>query len=44
MAWGRQRNLGLFSGTLRGVSNPREGSEILTFLYQTLRTLAPVLA
>jgi hypothetical protein len=32
--WGedRQRNWGLFSGMLRGVSNPREGSKILFFL------------
>ena len=34
MAWGRQRNLGLFSGLLRGVSHPYEGSEILTFLFR----------
>jgi hypothetical protein len=25
---------GFFSGMLRGVSNPREGSKILTFLYR----------
>ena len=29
----RQRNRGFFSGMLRGVSNPREGSKILTFLF-----------
>ena len=32
MAEDRQRNRGFFSGMLRGVSNPYEGSEILTFL------------
>jgi hypothetical protein len=31
---GRQRNRGLFSGLVRGVSNPREGSRILTFLFR----------
>ena len=30
---GRQRNQGFFSGMLRGVSNPREGSKILMFLF-----------
>ena len=29
---GRQRNRGFFSGMLRGVSNPREASKILSFL------------
>src|SRR5215208_4236118 len=31
---GRQRNLGFFSDLVRGVSSPREGSNILTFLYR----------
>ena len=35
MAEGRQRNLGLFSDLVRGVSNPREGSKILTFLVRS---------
>jgi len=35
----RQRNRGFFSGMLRGVSKPCEGSKILTFHYGTLRTL-----
>jgi hypothetical protein len=30
----RQRNRGLFSAMLRGVSNACEGSKILSFLYQ----------
>ena len=29
----RQRNRGFFSGMVRGVSNPREGSKNLTFLF-----------
>jgi hypothetical protein len=35
--WGgvRQSNRGFFSGMIRGVSNPREGSKILTFLFRT---------
>jgi hypothetical protein len=28
----RQRNRGFFSGVIRGVSSPREGSKILKFL------------
>jgi hypothetical protein len=34
VAEGRQRNRGFFSGMLRGVSNPCEGSKMLTFLYR----------
>ena len=34
VAQGRQRNQGFFSGMLRGVSNPREGSKILFFLFR----------
>jgi hypothetical protein len=30
----RQRNRGFFSGMLRGVSNPREGSKNLFFLFR----------
>jgi hypothetical protein len=30
----RQRNQGFFSGLDRGVSTPREGSKILTFLFR----------
>ena len=29
-----QRNRGFFSGLFRGVSNPREGSKILAFVFQ----------
>jgi hypothetical protein len=32
VAEGRQRNRGFFSGMLRGVSDPCEGSKILIFL------------
>jgi hypothetical protein len=35
VAEGRQRNLGLFSRLLRGVSDPREGSKILSFLFRS---------
>jgi hypothetical protein len=31
----RQRNRQFFSGMLRGVSNPREGSKILFFLFRS---------
>jgi hypothetical protein len=31
----RQRNRGFFSGKVRGVSNPREGPKILTFLFRS---------
>src|SRR5215211_1421008 len=31
----RQRNRGFFSGIVRGVSDPREGSKILTFLFRS---------
>jgi hypothetical protein len=31
----RQRNQGLFSGILRGVSNLREGSKFLAFLFRS---------
>jgi hypothetical protein len=34
----RQRIRGLFSGIIRGVSSPREGSKILTFLLRSLRS------
>ena len=30
----RQRNRGFFSGMLRGMSDPREGSKILTFPFR----------
>lgn len=30
----RQRNRQFFSGMVRGVSDPREGSKILSFLYR----------
>jgi hypothetical protein len=30
-----------FNGLVRGVSNPREDSKILAFLYRTLRPLVP---
>ncbi len=30
----RQRSRGFFSGMVRGVSDPREGSKILTFLFR----------
>ena len=35
MAEGRQRNLGLFSDLVRGVSSPCEGPEILAFLFRS---------
>jgi hypothetical protein len=35
VAEGRQRNRGFFSDLVRGVSNPREGSKILTFLFRS---------
>jgi hypothetical protein len=31
----RQRNRGLFSGIVRGVSKPRKGSKILTFIFRS---------
>jgi hypothetical protein len=31
---GRQRNRQFFNGMVRGVSNAREGSKILTFLFR----------
>jgi hypothetical protein len=34
LGWDRQRNLGLFSGMVRGVSNACEGSKILSFLFR----------
>jgi hypothetical protein len=34
LAWGRQRNRTFFSSMIRGVSNPREGSKILSFLFR----------
>jgi len=34
----RQRKRQFFSGMLRGVSDPCEGSKILTFLYGTRRS------
>ena len=33
LGWDRQRNRGFFSGMVRGMSNPRESSKILTFLF-----------
>ena len=30
----RQRNRGFFSGMVRGLSNPREGSKLLSFLFR----------
>jgi hypothetical protein len=35
VARGRQRNRLFFSGMLRGVSDPREGSKILFFLFRS---------
>ena len=35
MAEGRQRNRGFFSDLVRGVSRPREGSKILSFLFRS---------
>jgi hypothetical protein len=35
----RQRNQGVFSGMVRVVSNAREGSQILTFLFGTLTSM-----
>ena len=35
MAKGQQRNRGFFSDLVRGVSNPYEGSEILSFLFRS---------
>jgi hypothetical protein len=35
VAEGRQRNRGFFSDLVRGVSDPREGSLILTFLFRS---------
>jgi hypothetical protein len=32
--WDRQRNRRVFSGMIRRVSTPREGSKILTFLFR----------
>jgi hypothetical protein len=37
----RQRKRGFFSGMLRGVSNSREGSEILTFLFRPRLVSSP---
>jgi hypothetical protein len=34
LAWGRQRNRQFFSAMIRGLSNPREGLKILTFLFR----------
>jgi len=39
----RYRNGGLFSGMVRGVSSPREGSEILTFLLRSRLVCSPLL-
>jgi hypothetical protein len=36
VAEGRQRNRGLFSDLVRGVSRPSEGSKILSFLFRPL--------
>jgi hypothetical protein len=33
VAWDRQRNRGFFSDLVRGVSKPRQGSKILSFLF-----------
>jgi hypothetical protein len=35
VAEGRQRNRGFFSDLVRGVSSPREGSKILSFLFRS---------
>jgi hypothetical protein len=35
VAEGRQRTQRFFSGMVRGVSDPREASKILTFVFQT---------
>jgi hypothetical protein len=34
VAEGRQRNRGFFNGIAKGVSNPREDSKILFFLFR----------
>jgi len=39
----RQRNRGFFSGMVRGVSDPREGSKNLTFLSQPRMVCSSVL-
>jgi hypothetical protein len=39
----RQRNRGLFSGMVRGVSSPREGSKILTLLFRSRVVCSPLL-
>ena len=39
----RQRNRGFFSGMIRGVSNAREGSKILTFFYWPRRVCSSLL-
>jgi hypothetical protein len=43
VAQGRQRNRGFFSGMVRGVSNPRKGSKIPTFLFRTRLVCSPLL-
>ena len=39
----RQRNRGFFSGMVRGVSDPREGTKILTFLFRPRLVCSPLL-
>jgi hypothetical protein len=40
---GRQRNRGFFSDLVRGVSSPREGSKILSFLFRPLLACSSLL-
>jgi hypothetical protein len=40
---GRQRNRGSFSSMIRGVSSPREGSKILSFLFRPQMVCSPIL-
>jgi hypothetical protein len=39
----QQRNRGFFSGLVRGVSSPREGSKILSFLNRSRLVRSPLL-
>jgi hypothetical protein len=43
VAQGRQRNLRLFSAMVRGLSNPREGSDILSFLFRPRQVCSSIL-
>jgi hypothetical protein len=43
VAEGRQRNRGFFSDLVRGESDPREGSKVLTFLFRPRLMCSPLL-